>query len=161
MKYFDIKEMCVSGSHPLLVEIPKPGTYVYNNLVRLIETVLDPIREKIGKPIRVTSGYRSPKLNAAVGGSKTSAHTAGNASDLVTGNCGSDNLKIVKALLELGLKTDQVIIENPTFNSKGEIVSAKWIHIGLSDKMNRGQMLYYNGKSYLHLKVKTDFTFTK
>lgn len=161
MKHFSLKEMCVSGSHPTLVEIPKPGSYVYNNLIRLIETTLDPIREKVGQPIRVTSGYRSPKLNAAVGGSKSSQHLNGNAVDLVTGNGGKDNLKIVRAMLALGLKIDQCIVEWPSFDNEGYIVAAKWIHIGLSDKVNRGQMLYYNGKSYLTMKVKLDYTLSK
>lgn len=38
--------------------------------------VLEPIRDHFGKPVRVTSGYRSPERNAAIGGSKTSQHVA-------------------------------------------------------------------------------------
>ena len=49
-----------------------PTTEVKKNLEKLCQEVLQPIRDKYGRAITVTSGYRSPKLNAAVGGVKTS-----------------------------------------------------------------------------------------
>ena len=52
------------------------------NLYRLVQTVLDPLREELGVPIRVTSGYRSPIVNDAVGGSVTSRHMLGLAADI-------------------------------------------------------------------------------
>ncbi len=52
------------------------------NLYRLVQTVLDPLREELGVPIRVTSAYRSPQVNAAVGGSRTSRHMLGLAADI-------------------------------------------------------------------------------
>lgn len=161
MKYFTIKELCVSGSYPKLVEIPKLGTEVYNNLTKLINTTLDPLREALGKPITVTSGYRPEKLNNAVGGSKTSAHRFGLAADIHTGNNSSDNLKIVSAMLEKGIDFDQIIIEYPTFNISGDITSAKWIHIGLSKTTNRKQVLYYYNKKYYPVKILKNFLFKK
>jgi hypothetical protein len=161
MKYFTIKELCVSGSHPSLVEIPKPGTSIYNNLVKLVEKLLDPIREKLNQPITVTSGYRSEKLNNAVGGSKTSAHRLGLAADIHTGNNSSDNLKIVSTILEHNIDFDQIIIEYPTFNTLGNIISAKWIHVGLSKTTNRKQILYYYNKKYYPVKVLKNFLFKK
>lgn len=161
MKYFTIKELCVSGSYPKLVEIPKLGTEVYNNLTKLINTTLDPLREALGKPITVTSGYRPEKLNNAVGGSKTSSHRFGLAADIHTGNNSSDNLKIVSAMLEKGIDFDQIIIEYPTFNISGDITSAKWIHIGLSKTTNRKQVLYYYNKKYYPVKILKNFLFKK
>ena len=52
------------------------------NIYRLVQEVLDPLREELGVPIRVTSGYRSPDVNAAVGGSRTSRHMLGLAADI-------------------------------------------------------------------------------
>ena len=56
------------------------------NVATLVDTVLDPLREAWGKPITVTSGYRCPALNAAVGGVSTSLHQIGRAADITTGN---------------------------------------------------------------------------
>jgi uncharacterized protein YcbK (DUF882 family) len=52
------------------------------NLRRLVDDLLDPLRSDLGAPVRVTSGYRSPEVNAAVGGSKTSRHMRGLAADI-------------------------------------------------------------------------------
>lgn len=61
------------------IEVPPD---VLANLQRLCQQVLEPIRVKLGKPIVITSGYRPGWLNAAIGGSKTSAHMTGNAADI-------------------------------------------------------------------------------
>ena len=53
-----------------------------HNLVDLCENVLQPLRDRIGSSIRVTSGYRSEALNTAIGGSKTSDHSHGRAADI-------------------------------------------------------------------------------
>lgn len=153
MKYFTIKELCVSASHPRLVEIPNSWSQEYKNIVRLIDTVLDPLRGKLGKPIRVSSGYRPELLNNAVGGSKTSAHRYGLAADINTGNGSSDNITIVAAMLENNIPYDQIIIEYPTFDKNGNIETARWIHIGLSKTTNRKQLLYStDGRTYRTVK---------
>ena len=122
---------------------------------------MDPVSAKIGQPMKVTGGYRPQRMNNAVGGSKTSAHPTGRAADVITGGGGKDNLKIVKSLLSCGVNFDQCIIEKPTFNSKWEIVSAQWIHLGMSSSINRRQMLYYYNGQYKTANIKTDYTFTK
>lgn len=153
MKYFTIKELCVSASHPGLVEIPKQWSPEYANLVKLVDTVLDPLREKLGRPVRVTSGYRPEQLNKAVGGSPTSAHRYALAADINTGNGSSDNISIVSTMLENSLPYDQIIIEYPSFDKDGSIISAKWIHIGLSKTTNRKQLIYTtDGKTYRTVK---------
>lgn len=146
MEFFTIREMCCSSSFPALVEYPRQGDPVYSNLTRLIDEVLDPVRRQLGRGIVVLSGYRSPKLNAAVGGSKTSAHLQGLAADLwAKGN----NMDIVRALIYSGVAFDQCIIEYPKTNS-GLIVGARWIHIGIKpDKTAyRGQYLIWDGTYY-------------
>jgi len=59
-----------------------PGVEDIRNLQALCDTILQPIREKFGKPIIVSSGYRCPKLNKAVGGVKNSDHMYGCAADI-------------------------------------------------------------------------------
>ena len=58
-----------------------PGERERLALLALVEKVLDPLREALGEPIRITSGYRSPELNRLVGGVPTSQHLKGEAAD--------------------------------------------------------------------------------
>lgn len=81
---FSLEEFAVSRGHPELVE-PVPEAYEINVLV-LVSAVLQPLRSWWGKPMRVISGYRSARLNRAVGGSKTSQHRTGSAADIETEN---------------------------------------------------------------------------
>ena len=94
MKYFTISELLKSDTatkHGIWNGATKEAE---ENLRSLVENVLDPLREAYGKPIRVTSGYRCPKLNRLVGGSPNSQHMRGEAADIVVctnsaGACGS------------------------------------------------------------------------
>ena len=101
------------------------------NLKRLVDSVIQPLRDKIG-PIRISSGYRSPKLNRAIGGSSRSQHCKGMASDLqfVRDNT-MDNKIIFDNVIEMGLNFDQMINE----------FDYKWIHISYNQKKNRKQIL--------------------
>ena len=56
--------------------------WVVENLRALAEHVFQPLRDGLGVPIYVSSGYRSPDLNAAIGGAKRSQHMEGRALDL-------------------------------------------------------------------------------
>ncbi len=58
-----------------------PPSDVVANLTYLVATTLQPLREEFYYPIIINSGYRSPELNTAVGGSKTSQHLIGQAAD--------------------------------------------------------------------------------
>ena len=162
MLYFSVQELCVSGSYPKLVQVPKQGTNEYRNVVTLIEKLLDPVREKLGKPIRVTSGYRPAALNKAVGGASNSNHLYGNAADIHTGNDSTDNMLIVKSLLELGIPYDECIIEGAKFSASGEITSAKWIHLAYRSGGNRMKLLWTSDfKTYNKVKVENKITIKK
>lgn len=159
MKYFTIEECSVSASYPKLVVVPKEGTTEYANLKNLIENLLDPIREKLGGPVKVTSGYRNPKLNSAVGGAKNSNHLFGCAADIHFGNDRSDNVKIAMAVMILGIPFDEVICEGAVFNKAGELVSCKWVHVALRQNNNRKKFLYtVDFKTYYPLKKTTKIT---
>lgn len=77
--HFELREFCVSASFPDLVE-PVPEEYL-PNVRKLVTSVLEPMR-RLWHPMTVLSGYRSAKLNAAVGGSETSQHRRAEAADI-------------------------------------------------------------------------------
>ncbi len=79
-----------------------------DNLTTLCKFLLEPLRELVGKPIQITSGYRSPSLNALVGGTPTSQHSTGQACDInVSGMQKTALFKLVVANLDF----DQCIME--------------------------------------------------
>ena len=82
MKYFSLSEFSHSDTAVSLgIDNTVPCEYI-PKIQHLVHCVLDPIREHWGLPIRVTSGYRCPELNARVGGVKTSYHLRGMAADI-------------------------------------------------------------------------------
>ena len=108
-----------------------PKEYL-GNVLQLIEKVLDPLREKYGKPIIVTSGYRCPALNKAVGGSATSDHMKGCAADIHGApNTKAENKRLFYMIQSLGLDFDQLIDE------KG----FSWVHVSYREGNNRKQVL--------------------
>ena len=114
MKYFSISEMLKSNTaikQRLWNGAPKEAE---ENLRALVDEVLDPLREAYGRPIRVNSGYRCPRLNTLVGGTPNSQHMRGEAADIqpVVGN-EADLPELARILIENG-KFDQLIIY-PTF----------------------------------------------
>lgn len=104
-----------------------PPALMYATLKRTAEG-MEQVRSLLGFPIRITSGYRSPELNAAVGSKGTSQHTLGEAVDFTCAKYG-DPKKIVTRIMNSDIKFDQLICE---FDS--------WVHISFSDK-NRRQVL--------------------
>ena len=147
MTYFTINELIASDTAKAKGIDNAPTTAVRANLVALIETLLDPLREAWKSPIRVTSGYRCGILNRAVWGSTTSAHLYGCAADIVPIN---GKIAEFKAFCRKYFDVrrplfDQVILEA---NGKSE-----WVHIGLKtrDGRKRGQLMEYKNNRYTYL----------
>jgi hypothetical protein len=111
MKYFRKEEfLCRCGRCDMPAEVEA-------NIVALVENVLDPAREKFGKPIIVNSGYRCPKHNKEVGGATNSQHMEGEAADIrPTTNCPNytNDLKRLRQLIIESRNFDQLIVY-PTF----------------------------------------------
>jgi len=82
-QHFSLDEMLVSqtGARRGIPNVPTPE--VVEELRRLCELVLQPLRTSLDRPVIVSSGYRSPELNRAVGGAKNSCHMYGRAADIV------------------------------------------------------------------------------
>ena len=138
MKYFSIQELCRSNTAVRLGIDNSPSELMRTNLEALVEHVLDPLRAKWGAPIIVTSGYRCPALNKAVGGASSSQHTLGEAADIRTlSDSRADNKRLLDLLLRLKLPLDQVINEYPDSQGRPD-----WIHVSYTTRRaNRGSRL--------------------
>lgn len=79
------------------------------NAERLCRQLLEPIRQLVGGPVVVTSGFRSEELNGAIGGARNSQHTRGLAADLVAP--GWTALDLCWLIRRSGLRFDQLIFE--------------------------------------------------
>lgn len=111
-----------------------PPAEVLEHLKRTADR-MENVRAFLANPILVTSGYRSPAVNRAIGGSKTSAHVQGYAVDFICPGFG-DPLKVCKALAGSGLTFDQLIEEG------------SWVHLSF-DPRGRRQVLTYRDGQYL------------
>lgn len=85
----------------------EPDEEVRLNLQIVAQCFLDPLRAKVGVPIYITSGYRSPAVNKAVKGSSLSAHLRGCAADFKVK--GMTALEVMRVVIEMGLPYDQLI----------------------------------------------------
>lgn len=129
MKYFTIKEMTKSSTAKANGIDNTPSDEEITKLQKLIEAVLDPLREWWGKPIRVNSGYRCEALNEAVGGSNTSQHRLGEAADITVGTK-KDNEKLFNYIKD-NLPFDQLINES----------NFSWVHVSYREGRLRKQVL--------------------
>lgn len=106
--------------------------------IDLCVNVLEPLRAHVGAPIKLNCGYRSPLVNKAVGGAKTSQHILGEAADL---DLHSRELFI---WIKDNLEYDQIIFEMGTEENAG------WFHVSYRKGRNRKQALKakkVNGKT--------------
>ena len=108
---------------------------------KLCRHVLEPLRAHFGKPIRITSGYRSPALCVAIGSSVSSQHAKGEAADFEI--AGVDN-RSVAIWLRDHLPFDQLILENYV---QGQPNSG-WIHISYREGRLRKDVLTYTRRNY-------------
>lgn len=137
MKYFTLKELTRSDTASARGIDNSPTKEAQANLEALVDNVLDPLREAWGKPLTVTSGYRSPKLNKAVGGSSTSDHLKGRAADIKAGSR-ADNKRLFELVQRLGLPYDQLIHEHGSVKEGPD-----WVHVSYrGGGKNRRQILY-------------------
>ena len=110
--------------------------WIIENLRAIAEHVFQPLRDGLGVPIYVSSGYRCPELNRAIGGAKRSQHMEGRALDLdadVFG--GTTNAEIFRYILN-NLEFDQMVWEF------GDEDNPDWVHVSyVYGGNNRGRCL--------------------
>lgn len=129
MIHFTIKELSHSDTALAKGIDNYPTAEAISNLTRLVNNVLDPLREKYGKPIRVSSGYRSAILNRSVNGATSSQHRLGEAADITVGNK-EENKKLFE-IIKNELPFDQLIDEK----------NFSWVHVSFREGRNRKQIL--------------------
>ena len=125
-----------------------------DNLQVVIDEIAQPLRDHFGKPVRINSGYRSPALNDAVGGSKKSQHSKGEALDLEID--GVSNMEVAGWITE-NCDYDQVILE---FYNPAEGPNSGWVHASckadLSQNRERNLIALKDGNKTVYL-VTEDF----
>ena len=140
MKYFSIAELTQSATAERLAIDNTPPRAAHTMLTILVEQLLDPIRRRYGAPIIVTSGYRCPALNTAVGGVTNSHHIVGCAADIVgrEGRGGSPNLALFHLIIQMqregAIRFTQLIAEK----------DYRWLHISYVPGMLRNQIIDVN-----------------
>jgi zinc D-Ala-D-Ala carboxypeptidase len=122
-KNFYLSEFLVSQTASRHKINNTPSQSAINNLTLLCEKVLQPIRDNFNQPVIISSGYRSPRLNDMVGGSKTSQHMTGQAADFYI--AGMKNWDLAQ-WIHSNLNYDQLILEYYTGGFSG------WVHVGYS-----------------------------
>jgi zinc D-Ala-D-Ala carboxypeptidase len=128
--HFTMEEFIVSQTASRMgIDNTPNSARVRGNLTRTAQ-LMERIRDALGHPIIVTSGYRSPALNRAVGGVATSAHVEGLACDFICPQFGTP-LEVCQGLETYveALGIDQLIYEHT------------WIHVGLLESAPRHQVL--------------------
>ena len=136
----DIKAFCYSETALRHGIDNTPSPDVIENTEWLYKKILDPLEYILGVKVNITSGYRSPEVNALIGGSTTSQHCLGQAADINVNNYTPQDLFLfIKQKTQLPY--DQLILEFPP---------AGWVHISYSRQQRRSQRFIadkINGKT--------------
>lgn len=133
--YFTFEELTVSQTAVRKSIENIPGPEELNNLMDLARK-LDEVRRLLGRPVLISSGFRSLKLNEAVGSKPTSSHVKGLAADFTCPGFGNV-MDVFNKIKVSGVNFDQLIAENPSKNG--------WVHLGIGPKMRRECLVYEAG----------------
>lgn len=126
-KYFTLEEVVSSQTASRLDLDNTPPEDIKTNLA-LTCRLADEVRELLGKPMLVSSGYRSPAVNAAVGGAARSAHMTGYALDFISPGFGTPE-DVVRAVYRSKIDFDQIIMEGT------------WVHLSFAPAMRREALI--------------------
>ena len=144
--HFSLSELTKSQTAKRKSIDNKPTLEHIENLTELCTQILEPTRRNFGKPMIITSGYRSEELCVAIGSKTTSQHAKGQAADFEM--IGLDNKSLAK-YIKNNLVFDQLILEFYTPNDP----SSGWVHCSYNKDENRKEALFYNGKEYTQWSI--------
>lgn len=133
---FTLDELTRSSTADMRGISNEPGKTETANLLRLAETILQPLRDHIKQPVVINSAYRSPEVNQIVGGSPRSQHILGQAADIRVSNMSVTELVSIIDMLDLPYH--QLINE---FDS--------WVHVSIAPNgvKPRKQILHFPRKN--------------
>lgn len=116
----------------------EPPAEAVEGLKLLVQHILEPLRQAWGQPIFVTSGYRSPRLNRAVGGARNSQHRLGQAADIVA-DLSLLNYDLGRLIIQLSLPFDQLIFEGcyVEYVAGRPQHRCRWIHVSYGPRQRR------------------------
>lgn len=148
-KNFTLEELINSSIANRLGIDNTPSKEIISNLTEL-SVLLQKIRDIYNKPIIVTSGYRSTKLNKAVGGSKTSQHVKGQAADIRSvSDSKEDNQELFNLILGMMIQKDIEV---------GQLIDEydyNWIHISTPHLKNNNQILHIKNDKRIKILERT------
>jgi zinc D-Ala-D-Ala carboxypeptidase len=134
-KYTTLQEVIKSNQASVL-QIPNiPNSEQVANLKLVCTEIFDKVREHFGKPIGISSGFRSVELNQRIGGAKASQHMEGKALDIDGDLLGGVNNKAIFEYIKNNCNFDQLIWEFGTENNPD------WVHVSYNKGVNRKQIL--------------------
>ena len=137
-----LSEVLVSQTAKRLQISNEPTEEHLNNLKQIANNIFQPLRDGLGYPIYVSSGYRSEALNKAIkGSSKTSQHMKGQALDLDADVYKGVTNKDIFLYIRDNLDFDQLIWEYGTVNNPS------WVHVSFVKGNNRGKIMRCYGNS--------------
>ncbi|MEM9726537.1 MAG: D-Ala-D-Ala carboxypeptidase family metallohydrolase [Pseudomonadota bacterium] len=140
--HMDLATLCYSETAERLGIPNLPhNPSVIDNLRAVAEHVIEPIMGELNLAVTVTSGYRSPALNAAIGGAAASQHLTGQAVDLIVGGVTHD---LICDWISRTLDFDELILEK--FDpAKAEF---GWVHCSYAAGANRRKVRTFDGRDY-------------
>ena len=139
--HFKLSELTRSSTAVKLGLSNAPGPGHLNNLRKLAAS-LEEVRGLLGTPMDISSAYRSPPVNAAVGGSSTSDHANGLAADFTSRRFGSVR-EVCEAIAASSVSFDQLIYEQ---KPGGRL----WVHLGFGSRMRRQVISWSPSRKYVN-----------
>ncbi len=130
-KNFSLDEFLVSQTAERFGIDMYPPELIVDNIKNLVRACLQPLRDECG-PIYISSGYRPLELNTRIGGSKTSAHIRGEATDFRVARM--TPFEVCELVVAMELPFDQIILEFPPNG---------WSHLGVADILRGEQLTAY------------------
>lgn len=127
----------------------EPTPDIIKALQTLAENVLQPVRDHYGRGVNVSSGYRSPEVNAAVGGSRTSDHCKGFAADIEIVGVANKELALY---IRDNMEYTQLILEGYIEG----VPDSGWVHVSYDPSNLKKQVMtakFVNGKAIYSIGI--------
>lgn len=128
--FFWLSEFLRSDTATRLGLVNRPGPAELANIRQVLAPGMERVRNLLGVPVQITSGFRAPDVNAAVGGASTSQHTQGLAADFIAPEWGTPRTIVRELMVHApDLRFDQLIFEGT------------WVHVSFTAGQPRGEVL--------------------